>query len=251
MWQWRAWPLPCSTALSDRADFRTPSLNRNVVDELPSVKPSDNEVEQAQPMRELSDKNLKKVVLVANTCYEVCLALRGFGLKRSARPKTEAEPSCHPRTVLGFEGLARRRRSSSRAKLMSEIIEPLVTAKNVTLNNCDREQIHIPGAIQPHGAMLVVAEPGLIVLQASANCADSQVAQLKPSSADRWPRRSEATSKPGCVNISAAANSIAPPGYRRPLTSNSLSPKYMKIVAMGGSQPATGTRIVPHCMTHS
>jgi light-regulated signal transduction histidine kinase (bacteriophytochrome) len=45
-----------------------------------------------------------------------------------------------------------------------------VTARNVDLSNCDREQIHIPGAIQPHGAMLVLDAETLVVRQASANC---------------------------------------------------------------------------------
>ena len=47
--------------------------------------------------------------------------------------------------------------------------EPLVTAKNVDLSNCDRELIQYCGAIQPHGALLVLEEPGLRILQASAN----------------------------------------------------------------------------------
>jgi light-regulated signal transduction histidine kinase (bacteriophytochrome)/ActR/RegA family two-component response regulator len=33
---------------------------------------------------------------------------------------------------------------------------------NIDLSNCDREPIHIPGSIQPHGAMIVVDEQGLI-----------------------------------------------------------------------------------------
>jgi light-regulated signal transduction histidine kinase (bacteriophytochrome) len=37
------------------------------------------------------------------------------------------------------------------------------------LSNCEREQIHLPGSIQPHGALLVVREPDFIVVQASAN----------------------------------------------------------------------------------
>ena len=44
-----------------------------------------------------------------------------------------------------------------------------VTTANVDLSNCDREQIHIPGAIQPHGAMLVLSARDLRILQASAN----------------------------------------------------------------------------------
>lgn len=39
------------------------------------------------------------------------------------------------------------------------------------LSNCEREQIHLAGSIQPHGALLVVREPDLLVLQASANAA--------------------------------------------------------------------------------
>ncbi len=37
------------------------------------------------------------------------------------------------------------------------------------LSNCEREQIHLAGSIQPHGALLVVSEPDHVVVQASAN----------------------------------------------------------------------------------
>ena len=37
------------------------------------------------------------------------------------------------------------------------------------LSNCDREPIHIPGAIQPHGVLLALAGPELIVSQVSEN----------------------------------------------------------------------------------
>lgn len=37
------------------------------------------------------------------------------------------------------------------------------------LTNCERELIHLAGSVQPHGVLLVLAEPGLEVLQASAN----------------------------------------------------------------------------------
>jgi light-regulated signal transduction histidine kinase (bacteriophytochrome) len=39
----------------------------------------------------------------------------------------------------------------------------------IDLTTCDREPIHIPGSIQPHGALVSVAEPELTVLQASDN----------------------------------------------------------------------------------
>jgi two-component system, chemotaxis family, sensor kinase Cph1 len=39
----------------------------------------------------------------------------------------------------------------------------------VNLTNCDREPIHIPGAILPHGAMLVLESGTLRVLQAAGD----------------------------------------------------------------------------------
>ena len=40
------------------------------------------------------------------------------------------------------------------------------------LSNCEREEIHLAGSIQPHGALLVVSEPDHLIIQASANAAD-------------------------------------------------------------------------------
>jgi light-regulated signal transduction histidine kinase (bacteriophytochrome) len=37
------------------------------------------------------------------------------------------------------------------------------------IENCDREPIHIPGAIQPHGVLLSLREPDLVIVQASDN----------------------------------------------------------------------------------
>ena len=37
------------------------------------------------------------------------------------------------------------------------------------LSNCEREQIHLAGSIQPHGALLLLDEPELVIVQASAN----------------------------------------------------------------------------------
>jgi chemotaxis family two-component system sensor kinase Cph1 len=39
----------------------------------------------------------------------------------------------------------------------------------VDLTNCDREPIHLPGSIQPHGILLVLSEPDFIIQQISAN----------------------------------------------------------------------------------
>ncbi|AYD01295.1 HWE histidine kinase domain-containing protein [Neorhizobium sp. NCHU2750] len=42
----------------------------------------------------------------------------------------------------------------------------------VNLTNCDREPIHIPGSIQPHGCMIVCDGAGGVILQQSANLAE-------------------------------------------------------------------------------
>ncbi|MDZ7960747.1 MAG: ATP-binding protein [Aulosira sp. DedQUE10] len=42
----------------------------------------------------------------------------------------------------------------------------------VDLTNCDHEQIHIPGSIQPHGILFALAEPELTILQVSQNTAE-------------------------------------------------------------------------------
>ncbi|HBB34963.1 MAG TPA: hybrid sensor histidine kinase/response regulator [Cyanobacteria bacterium UBA8803] len=44
-----------------------------------------------------------------------------------------------------------------------------VTSQEVDLTNCDREAIHIPGSIQPHGVLLVLQAPQLKILQVSKN----------------------------------------------------------------------------------
>ncbi len=46
-----------------------------------------------------------------------------------------------------------------------------VAGFGVDLTNCDREPIHIPGSIQPHGVLLALHEPDLIVTHASESVA--------------------------------------------------------------------------------
>lgn len=47
-------------------------------------------------------------------------------------------------------------------------VPPTPTAA-LDLGGCDREPIHLPGSIQPHGLLLVLSEPEGVVVQASAN----------------------------------------------------------------------------------
>jgi len=42
----------------------------------------------------------------------------------------------------------------------------------VDLTNCDREPIHIPGLVQPHGVLLVLQDPALEIIQVSSNAQD-------------------------------------------------------------------------------
>jgi light-regulated signal transduction histidine kinase (bacteriophytochrome) len=49
------------------------------------------------------------------------------------------------------------------------IIDESITAETVNLTNCDREPIHIPGAIQPHGLLLVVSHHEWQITQISNN----------------------------------------------------------------------------------
>ncbi len=48
-------------------------------------------------------------------------------------------------------------------------IDLLPVSSPIDLSNCDREPIHVPGSIQPHGALLVLHETTWQVLELSAN----------------------------------------------------------------------------------
>jgi two-component system, chemotaxis family, sensor kinase Cph1 len=45
------------------------------------------------------------------------------------------------------------------------------TGQPLDLMACDREPIHIPGSIQPHGALLVASPEGGTILQAAGDTA--------------------------------------------------------------------------------
>ena len=56
--------------------------------------------------------------------------------------------------------------AQTKAKIATLTESELVAAD---LTNCDREPIHIPGAIQPYGVLLVLSQPDWIIVQASQN----------------------------------------------------------------------------------
>ncbi|MFP3345193.1 hypothetical protein R0J87_22195, partial [Halomonas sp. SIMBA_159] len=51
-------------------------------------------------------------------------------------------------------------------------LDQLDTGEAVNLTNCDREPIHIPNAIQPHGLLLVLNEDTFQIAQVSENARD-------------------------------------------------------------------------------
>ncbi len=51
------------------------------------------------------------------------------------------------------------------------LILPVKSQSTLDLSHCSSEPIHIPGAIQPHGALLAALADGLLVSHASANLA--------------------------------------------------------------------------------
>lgn len=55
---------------------------------------------------------------------------------------------------------------------MESRLGPTPAFGKADLSNCEREQIHLAGSIQPHGALLVVRESDQVIVQASANAAE-------------------------------------------------------------------------------
>jgi chemotaxis family two-component system sensor kinase Cph1 len=51
-------------------------------------------------------------------------------------------------------------------------IEFLHPGTPVDLSNCEREPIHIPGSVQPRGALIAVSDPDFVIQQVSENLAD-------------------------------------------------------------------------------
>jgi two-component system, chemotaxis family, sensor kinase Cph1 len=50
-------------------------------------------------------------------------------------------------------------------------MDPLPVDTSIDVTNCEREPIHIPGSIQPHGILFVLAEPAFTIVQVSENIA--------------------------------------------------------------------------------
>lgn len=62
------------------------------------------------------------------------------------------------------------RRCSLRPPGVTLLMKPLsATSADPLRDDCASERIHLPGSIQPHGLLLTLSEPALVVLQASSN----------------------------------------------------------------------------------
>lgn len=55
---------------------------------------------------------------------------------------------------------------------LTDAVDFLPPGQTVDLDNCAREPIHLPGSVQPHGALLVARTSDRIVVQTSANVGD-------------------------------------------------------------------------------
>lgn len=55
---------------------------------------------------------------------------------------------------------------------MPEFSDSESLSSGVDLTNCDREPIHVPGSIQPHGVLFALDEHDLTIQQVSSNCRD-------------------------------------------------------------------------------
>ncbi len=53
--------------------------------------------------------------------------------------------------------------------LLRQLAHNFDESEAVNLTNCDREPIHIPSLIQPHGLLMILTEPDLRIAQVSAN----------------------------------------------------------------------------------
>ncbi len=71
------------------------------------------------------------------------------------------------------------------------------------LSNCEREQIHLAGSIQPHGALLLLDDAGTTILQASVNAASFL-------GLDAEPVGRPLAALPGTVAVRIAAHLTAP-----------------------------------------
>ena len=89
-----------------------------------------------------------------------------------------------------------------------------ITFGTADLTNCDREQIHVPGLIQPHGALLAMEAPSLTIVHAGG---DLMLVTGEPGVLGR--RLDEMLGPAQCAQVRAAADrplwapGVVPPAY--------------------------------------
>ncbi|MBL8950684.1 MAG: GAF domain-containing protein [Myxococcaceae bacterium] len=88
-------------------------------------------------------------------------------MHQSSRPAPRPRPSWPPGAGARAATARRGRKARNRPPMGSPASVPAFGEAD--LSNCEREQIHFAGSIQPYGALLVLREPELTVVQASAN----------------------------------------------------------------------------------
>lgn len=106
---------------------------------------------------------------------------------------------------------------------------------NLDLAFCDREPIHIPGSIQPHGVLLVVTEPDLRVVQASANAAELGL-DLESGGKSTLAQVLGTELTQSIADVSRSASLVQAPRHLRSITIPSTRVVYDLVAHRSGSQ---------------
>jgi light-regulated signal transduction histidine kinase (bacteriophytochrome) len=83
------------------------------------------------------------------------------------------------------------------------VLSDFIRSEEVNLTNCDREPIHIPGFIQPHGLLLVLSEPDFRIQRVSENSISFlgiESDRLLGERVDRWLKEPGSEALQGCLN---------------------------------------------------
>ena len=104
--------------------------------------------------------------------------------------------------------------------------EPKLPQGSITIENCDREPIHVPGSIQPHGVLLVVQGPDLVIRHASANAgriAGETVPVIGKPLASVLPEAEFDDIRRACPSALSVPNRITSKRPREPKPANALA----------------------------
>lgn len=100
----------------------------------------------------------------------------------------------------------------------------------IDLTNCDREPIHIPNLIQPHGVLMVLKEPDLTITQISANTDEHFGIDAKTLLNQSLERLFDATEMSYLLEEVLTKNLEAAPRYLPPIEIGTKDRKFDRVV---------------------